>query len=413
MSEDLIPQDAVDVVASYLHKRSTKSYSIPVIGSPDNIETPQVFEIMPFDKIDDVEPRFYAIDGSYNNYDFYNGLGVGLYRAGYVCFKNGKPVRMNASDNPVILGKTYMPTQMLTGEAYRESIYDELIEQPPVVNLLEFFDQPAEEVFPYPKEIVCSSASNLLRFCQEILEWALVLEIVQRDDTSEGDFILRDGTLRSLNIKQKFLVNLGKMLHQKKIRCVAITKQSPLKIELSYTFTQIDNYLQDDLHKRFPFAEKDHSRQRLCCFLEVRDDVLAAVYGRDRGGGMFGKKDITGGRGFGLFFAARLDYVEKLQNYDWVIVDLNIFDCIPSIEQKSLKRDIDTIKHIMYTLTSLTQEHSILGYPYPLVEVHNLVSIRSGFQEEMIARVKHSLYQTQRMDHTEIENFFLDTHNRF
>ena len=54
---------------------------------------------------------------------------------------------------------------------------------------------------------------------------------------------------------------------------------------------------------------------------------------------MFAKKGITGGRGFGLFFAARLDYVEKLQNYDWVIVDVNIFDAIPGIESNVLARD--------------------------------------------------------------------------
>jgi hypothetical protein len=245
------------------------------------------------------------------------------------------------------------------------------------------------------------------------MEWALVLEIAERAETVAGDFILRDGTLRSLNIKQKFLVKLGKSLHEKRIRCIAITKQSPTKIELSYTFTQIDNYLQDDLRYKYPFAEKEYDRQRLCCFFEVPEVVLRSVYGGDRGSGMFGKKDIRGGRGVGLFFAARLDYVEKLQNYDWVIVDLNIFDAIPQIEQSSTLRDASTIREIMYLLTSLAQEHSILGYPYPLVEAHNLVSIRAEFQEEVIARVKHSLYETRRMDHTEIENLFLDTHKRF
>ena len=37
-------------------------------------------------------------------------------------------------------------------------------------------------------------------------------------------------------------------------------------------------------------------------------------------GGMYSRKSLKGGRGFGLFFSARLDYVEKLQNYDWVIL---------------------------------------------------------------------------------------------
>lgn len=414
MNEEPIPDSAIDSVARYIHTRSTKNYSISPIGSPENLETPQVFEIMPFDEIDSVSPNFFAIDGSYNSYDFYNGLAVGLYRAGYVCFKNGKPVRMNNGDDPVVLGKTYVPTRVLmTCEEDIEAIYDEFLEQPPVKRLLNFFHASSESVFPYSKEAVCSSSSNLLRFCQEIMEWALILEIVERPETTQGDFILRDGTLRSLNIKQQFLVELGRELHKRGIRLIAITKQSTLKIELSYTFSQIDNYLQDDLKKKYSFVEKQPNRRRLCCFFEVPDAVLIAAYGGDRGYGMFGKKALTGGRGMGLFFGARLDYIEKLQNYDWVIVDLNIFDCIPGIETVRLERDSNTIRNIMYLMTALTQEHSILGYPYPLVEVHNLVSIRSAFQDELVARVKHSLYETRRMDHVEIENIFLDTHNRF
>jgi hypothetical protein len=86
--------------------------------------------------------------------------------------------------------------------------------------------------------------------------------------------------------------------------------------------------------------------------------VLQASYK----GGMFIKKALTGGRGFGLFLAARLDYVEKLQNYDWVLLDVNIFDAIPKIETKSMERDSKTLALICKELTRLTQEHYILGY---------------------------------------------------
>ena len=371
---------------------------------------------MPFGKIDDIESRFYAIDGSYNSYNFYNGLSIGLYRAGYVCFKNGRQIRMNASDDPLILGKTYTPTHVLmTNESDFEAIYEEVLRQPPIREMLRFFEGPIEEVFHYSKEAVCRSPATLFGFCQEMLEWALVFEVSERKDTRPGDFILRDGALRSLNIKQNYLVKLARKLHEQGIHCLAVTKQSPVKIELSYTFSQIDSYLQDDLRKRYRFVESDYNRQRLCCFFEVSDAVLANVYRRDRGQsvGMFGRKSLTGGRGFGVFFAARLDYVEKLQNYDWLIIDLNILDCIPQIEQGKTDRDFGKIQETMYLLTALTQEHSILGYPYPLVEAHNLVTIRAQFQEEIVARVKHSLYETRRMDHTEIENLFLDTHNRF
>jgi NurA-like 5'-3' nuclease len=67
----------------------------------------------------------------------------------------------------------------------------------------------------------------------------------------------------------------------------------------------------------------------------------------------------------------------------------------------------------MYELTATTQEHYILGYPYPLVEAHNLVSLTGDFNKEAIARVKAALYSAQQMDHTDIENLFLDIHSRF
>jgi NurA-like 5'-3' nuclease len=68
---------------------------------------------------------------------------------------------------------------------------------------------------------------------------------------------------------------------------------------------------------------------------------------------------------------------------------------------------------IFKELTTLTQEHYILGYPYPLVEVHNFVSLKKDFKEEIIKRVKFALYKDQRMDNIEIENLFLDIHEKF
>ena len=121
---------------------------------------------------------------------------------------------------------------------------------------------------------------------------------------------------------------------------------------------------------------------------------------------MYVKKDIKGGRGFGLFMAARLDYVEKLQNYDWVLVDVNIFDAIPTIENENKNRDMNRLSVIFKELTRLTQEHYILGYPYPLVEAHNFISLKKDFKEEIIKRVKFALYKEQHMDNIDIENLF-------
>lgn len=411
MSHREIPDSAIEIVAEHINNRNNKNYGIPIIGNPENIETPQIYEIVPFEKIDNSEHRFYAVDGSYNSEQFYNGLFVGIYTAGYVCYHKGKPIRMNDLDDPIILGKAYFPDNVLiTNEDHLFAIYDELLSLEPVKQLISFWEDSPETIFAYKREEVCRNLSTLLSFCQEVLEWALIFEIVNLQETKSGDFILRDGTLRSLQIKQTYLVRLGKYLHDKGIFIIGITKQSPIKMELAYSFKQIDNYLQDQLKYKYPFIAIEPKRKKLCCWFEVPESVLHSAYGR---GGMYARKEIRGGRGFGLFTVARLDYVEKLQNYDWLVADINIFDAIPGIQDKVLDREVETLRLIFRELTRLTQEHYILGYPYPLVEAHYFVSLKKDFKDEIINRVKHSLYMDQRMDNVDIENLFLDFHDRF
>ena len=409
-----IPQEAIDSIAEHINERTNKPYGIPTVGNKTNIETPQIFEIIPFDKIDKTDRSFYAIDGSYNSQQFYNGVSIGIYNAGYICYKGGKQIRMNDMDDPIILGKEYYPQNILiTNEEHLFAIYDELLNLKPIKDLIEFFHDSPDNIFSYKKDIICSSLSTLLSFAQGVLEWSLVYEITNRSETREGDFILRDGPLRSVNIKQKYLVELGKFLYEKGIIIVGITKNSPIKMELSYTLRQIDNYLQDQLKPKYPFIEGDPKRQKLCCWFEIPDNVLLASYGGRDTSAMYAKKDIKGGRGFGLFTVARLDYVEKLQNYDWLVADVNIFDAIPGIENNKRDRDIDKLSMIFKELTTLTQEHYILGYPYPLVEVHNFISLKKDFKVEIIKRVKFALYKEQRMDNIEIENLLLDIHDKF
>jgi hypothetical protein len=408
-----IPDDVINGVAAQIHAKTSKDYKIPVVGVPDNLETPQVFEIMPFDEIDQCASRFYAVDGSRNSHSFYNGVSLCFYQAGYVCFQKGGQIRLGDSREPGVLGQIAHGTKMLVlNEQDLSDIYDELLSLEPVRGLLKFFDAAPESVFPYEKDLLVRTPGTLLGFCQEVLEWACVYDIVCNRAVDSGDVILRDGPLRSLNIRQKYLIKLGYLLHTKGVRIVGVTKQSPIKTELAYTYSKIDVYLQSKLKPSFSFRNRDPKRQKLCCCFEVRDDVLESAYAGS-GSNMYAKKDIQGGRGFGLFFSARLDYVEKLQNYDWIICDLNIYDCIPGIANKDVRRDQQVVREIMLNLTATTQEHYILGYPYPLVEVHNLVTLTSDFKRQAIARVKAALYSGQQMDHTDIESLFLDLHSRF
>lgn len=428
MNKKEIPDEAIEIVAKHINERNNRPSKIPIITIDGETETPHYFEILPFDQIDNSTAHFYAIDGSYNSKEFYNGLCLGIYTAGYVGFKEGKQVRLNDLTDPVVLGKAYFPNNILiTNDEHKDAIYDELISLEPVQSFLKFLGAGETEIFGFGKDVIVSSLSKLLSFCQETLEWALVYEISELPQTKKGDFILRDGTLRSNNIKQEYLVKLGKHLREKGIHVVSITKHSPIKLELSSTFKKIDSYLQEEYKPKYPFKTSNPKWQKLCCWLEVPDDVLLLAYPeagqrKDLKEGkitaitktsMYAKKTLTGGRGFGVFFVARLDYVEKLQNYDWVVADLNIFDVIPNIENKETKRDIEKVKAIFYELTRLTQEHYILGYPYPLVEAHNFITLKNNFNDEIINRVKFFLYKEQRMDHVDIENLFLDIHERF
>jgi hypothetical protein len=104
MSRKEIPDSAIETGARHINNRSNKNYGINPIGSEANIETPQVFEILPFDEIDSTDRRFYAIDGSYNTEQFYNGLAIAVYTAGYTCFHHGqRPPYSIFGQNGVIL----------------------------------------------------------------------------------------------------------------------------------------------------------------------------------------------------------------------------------------------------------------------------------------------------------------------
>ena len=435
-----ISDDTINIIASHINEINSKPSTVPIITITDDVNTPHYFEIIPFNEIDNSERKYFAIDGSYNSQEFYNGIYIGLYTAGYICYYRGKQIRLNELQDPVILGKSYFPNNILiTNETHRKAIFDELLSLEPVKKLILFFNEPEiNNLWGFGKEtrnIVCSSVSKLLAFCQEILEWALVLEILNFPIIRKGDVVLRDGVLRSNNIKQRYLIKLGELAHDKEILLIAVTKKSPIKFELSSSFKKIDFYLQQEKRPTYPFTIQNQRWQKLCCWFEVNDNILLSAYpsaddkkenGLDntqkenKNYSMFATNNLNGGRGFGIFYVARLDYVEKLQNYDWVILDMNIFDVIPTITRKmnerevrNEKRNISYLEEIIKDITRLTQEHYILGYPYPLVEVHNFITLKKDFNDELINRVKASLYQSQMMDHVDIENLFLDIHERF
>lgn len=415
MSRFLVSDETISQAGTCISDRSSINHSIPIRGNQQNLNAPHYFPTIPFAKIDESSTRFYAIDGSTSEVQFYNGLYLGLYAAGYVCYRHGQRIAIGDDDDPMEPGRAYGPPHILvTRDSDLALMYNEFLELKPVQRLCAFCMErgiPRDEVFSYQPEPLQSSLSRLLPFCQEVLEWSLVLEILDNSETQGGDVILCDGTMRSLMLHQDVVVQLCERAHTKGVRVIAVTKQSRLKSVLSYDLRQIDVYLQDQLHPRYIFADNlPAASRKLGCWLGVSEAVLIDAYGE---GSMFAKQGTHGGRGCGTFFAARLDYVEKLQNYDWLILDLNLLDVFPQFGSINASPDMEYVSRLMEDLTRLTQEHYILGYPYPLVEAHNWITFDGDMKRELLARLKAELYMNEQMDNVEIENLFLDTHDRF
>ena len=223
---------------------------------------------------------------------------ISLYTAGYICYHEGKQVRLNETDDPIILGKGYFPDNILiANDEHKLAIFDELLELKPVKRLVEdcFQESDINKVWGWgenTRETITRNISSLLSFCQEVLEWALVWEIETLEITKTGDIVLKDGTLRSNNIKQEYLVRLGKYLHQNGIHIIAITKNSPIKLEISSTYKKIDNFLETEKKPKYPFTIKNPRWQKLCCWFEIPDDILASAYK----GSMYAQKGLKGGR---------------------------------------------------------------------------------------------------------------------
>jgi hypothetical protein len=62
-----IPEDAIVEVANSINNKVNKTPNLtsPITAQGDSL-TPQYFEIVPFEEIDNSDRNFFAIEGSYN-----------------------------------------------------------------------------------------------------------------------------------------------------------------------------------------------------------------------------------------------------------------------------------------------------------------------------------------------------------
>ncbi len=191
-----IPEKAIEYVAKIINDTVKFPTKVSVTTIAGETETPHYFEITPFAEIDSSERNFYAIDGSYNFQEFYNGICIGVYTAGYICYYKGKQVKLNNGDNPIINGKIYAPQNiMITNEKDKEAIFDELMDFEPVKKFLAFLGNPTD-LWAFASDLaslkasICENTSKLYSFCQALLEWSLIYEIANLERTKKGDFIL-------------------------------------------------------------------------------------------------------------------------------------------------------------------------------------------------------------------------------
>jgi hypothetical protein len=79
MNKKEIPDGAIEMVARHINERNSKPSKISIATNEDETETPHYYEIIPFDQIDKSKSKFFAIDGSYNSQEFYNGLSIDIF----------------------------------------------------------------------------------------------------------------------------------------------------------------------------------------------------------------------------------------------------------------------------------------------------------------------------------------------
>jgi hypothetical protein len=174
MNKKEVSEDTINIIAQHINERANRPSTFPIITISGQTETPHYYEIIPFNEIDNSQITFFAIDGSYNSQEFYNGLTIGIYTAGYVGFNNGKQIRLNDTDDPLILGKGYYPDNILiTNDDHKSAVFDELLELKPVKNLFNncFEEKDYNKIWGWgenAKETITSNISSLFSFCQEI-----------------------------------------------------------------------------------------------------------------------------------------------------------------------------------------------------------------------------------------------------
>ncbi len=102
MSRKEISEDAIIEVANLINTKLNRTPNVHPQTVENDSGTPQYFEIVPFDEIDESDRTFFAIDGSYNFQEFFNGVCIGVYTAGYVAYHKGSRVRVKCCGNDFI-----------------------------------------------------------------------------------------------------------------------------------------------------------------------------------------------------------------------------------------------------------------------------------------------------------------------
>lgn len=197
----------------------------------------------------------------------------------------------------------------------------------------------------WPPDMEPAHLRNIIAHVRDIVEWSVLLKLAW-EPTSTKRLIIRDGLLRTLALRKEIVQAMSDSFQRAWMEngamLVAVAKRS-----------QLLNYISLALQLRGTF------RKEYPCFAMVPDQLLRKAY---RG------QNWLGGFGFGLLHLAKLT-----RDPDGLILPVDI-----PVWLKERRREV-----VEYLASTAMGSFPQVGYPYPLVQAHELACM-SGFDLSVV-----------------------------
>lgn len=265
-----------------------------------------------FKEIGDInfDKKVSAVDGGSATVVKGRSFFIGIFRAGYVVFENGKRVEQKIS--PLKLETISLGNIV---EKYKNAYFSVVGEIP--------FETPGID--------------KILDRLRLFEEWRLVFELL--DKLNPNDIILIDGSLRASIVPPYSLLSSAvKKAKEKKIHLIGITKSSTL-------------------------------------YWGKKAPLIPMVVKK--------AKEICGNK---RWYCRLSDYDLSLKNPNWfgIIYVAKFKKASEYAFRVDVNREDEVSPDLLFsTLSKFCSDPSVLGYPYPLTAIHNMVRIRFSEVEDI------------------------------